>query len=68
MAGWRHRQGLRPRPHRPHRRRRHRRLHRRWLFAQLGIGFGGGLFGAILSATIGAIVLLLTIGLVRRSA
>jgi uncharacterized membrane protein YeaQ/YmgE (transglycosylase-associated protein family) len=38
-----------------------------WLFPQFGLGFDG-LLGAIVSATIGAIVLLLLIGLVRRVA
>ena len=38
-----------------------------WLLPQLGFGMGG-LLGAIVSATIGAIILLLLIGLVRRVA
>lgn len=38
-----------------------------WLLPQLGFGMSG-LLGAIVSATIGAIVLLLLIGLVRKVA
>ncbi len=38
-----------------------------WLLPQLGFGVGG-LLGAIVSATIGAIILLLLIGLVRKVA
>ncbi len=38
-----------------------------WLMPMLGLGMGG-LVGQIVSATIGAIVLLLLIGLVRRVA
>jgi len=36
-----------------------------WLFPQLGIHFASSLIAAIVSATIGAVVLLLIIGLVR---
>jgi len=38
-----------------------------WLLPQLGFGIGG-LLGSIVSATIGAIILLLLIGLVRKFA
>jgi uncharacterized membrane protein YeaQ/YmgE (transglycosylase-associated protein family) len=38
-----------------------------WLLPQLGFGIGG-LLGQIVSATIGAIILLFLIGLVRRVA
>ncbi len=38
-----------------------------WLLPQLGFGMGG-LLGSIVSATIGAIILLFLIGLVRRVA
>ncbi len=38
-----------------------------WLFGQLGIFVGAGIIGVILSATIGAVVLLLIIKLVRRA-
>jgi uncharacterized membrane protein YeaQ/YmgE (transglycosylase-associated protein family) len=37
-----------------------------WLLAMFGIFIGGGLIGAIINATIGAIVLLAIVGLVRR--
>ena len=36
-----------------------------WLFAQMHIHFASGLIAAIVSATIGAVVLLLIIGLIR---
>ena len=38
-----------------------------WLFGQLGIFVGAGIIGVILSATVGAVVLLLIIKLVRRA-
>ena len=38
-----------------------------WLFGQLGIFVGAGIIGVIISATIGAVVLLLIIKLVRRA-
>ncbi len=38
-----------------------------WLLPQLGIQLGAGLIGVIVSATIGAVVLLLVFRLVRRS-
>ena len=37
-----------------------------WLLPRLGIHFGAHLLGQIISATIGAIVLLLILGLFRR--
>jgi len=36
-----------------------------WLLPQLGIHFGSGMIAAIVNATIGALILLLIIGLVR---
>jgi uncharacterized membrane protein YeaQ/YmgE (transglycosylase-associated protein family) len=36
-----------------------------WLFAQMGIHFASGLIGAIVSATLGAVILLLLIRLIR---
>jgi uncharacterized membrane protein YeaQ/YmgE (transglycosylase-associated protein family) len=38
-----------------------------WLLPKLGIALGGGIIAAIVNATIGAVVLLLIIGLVRRA-
>jgi uncharacterized membrane protein YeaQ/YmgE (transglycosylase-associated protein family) len=38
-----------------------------WLLPQLGIVIGSGLVGAIVNATIGAILLLLILGFVTRS-
>jgi len=38
-----------------------------WIFATLGIFIGMGLIGAIISATIGAVVLVAVIRLVRRA-
>ena len=37
-----------------------------WLLPQLGIVIGGGIIASIINATIGAVILLLIIGLVRR--
>lgn len=37
-----------------------------WLFPQLGIHFGAGLVSAIINATLGALILLLVLGLFRR--
>jgi len=37
-----------------------------WLFPQFGIHFGSGIFAAIINATLGALILLLVIGLFRR--
>lgn len=37
-----------------------------WLFDLLGLSVGGGLIGALITATVGAIVLLLLLRLVRR--
>lgn len=39
----------------------------RWIFATLGIFIGLGLIGAIISATIGAVILVAIIRLVRRA-
>ncbi len=39
-----------------------------WLFGALGIGAGYGIVSAILGATVGAVVLLLIIKLLRRTA
>lgn len=39
-----------------------------WLFGALGIGAGYGIISAILGATVGAVVLLLVIKLLRRTA
>lgn len=36
-----------------------------WLFPQLGWGVGGGFFWAILHATIGAVILLILIRIIR---
>jgi uncharacterized membrane protein YeaQ/YmgE (transglycosylase-associated protein family) len=38
-----------------------------WLLPKLGIALGGGIVAAIVNATIGAVVLLLVVGLVRRA-
>ena len=38
-----------------------------WLFPKLGIQLGAGLVRAILNATIGAVILLLLIRLIRRA-
>ncbi len=37
-----------------------------WLLPRLGIAIGGGIVAAIINAMIGAIILLVIIGLVRR--
>jgi uncharacterized membrane protein YeaQ/YmgE (transglycosylase-associated protein family) len=39
-----------------------------WLLPKLGLFTGGGILGEIISATIGAVVLLILIGFVRRVA
>ena len=39
-----------------------------WLFGALGIGAGYGIVSAILGATVGAVLLLLVIKLLRRTA
>jgi uncharacterized membrane protein YeaQ/YmgE (transglycosylase-associated protein family) len=36
-----------------------------WLFPQLGIRFGAGIISAIISATLGAVILLIIVRLVR---
>lgn len=38
-----------------------------WIFASLGIFIGMGLIGAVISATIGAVILVAIIRLVRRA-
>lgn len=38
-----------------------------WLFPRLGIQLGAGLLRAILDATIGAVILLLVVRLIRRA-
>ena len=38
-----------------------------WLLAKLGIFIGGGILAAIINATIGAIVLLLLLRLIKRA-
>jgi uncharacterized membrane protein YeaQ/YmgE (transglycosylase-associated protein family) len=38
-----------------------------WLLPQLGIAIGGGMVAAIINATIGAVVLLVIIGLIKRA-
>lgn len=37
-----------------------------WLFPQIGVFLGTGIVGSIVNATLGAILLLLVLGLVRR--
>ena len=39
-----------------------------WLFGRLGLFHGDGLLGEIIGATVGAVVLLLLIRLIRRTA
>jgi uncharacterized membrane protein YeaQ/YmgE (transglycosylase-associated protein family) len=38
-----------------------------WLFGALGIFIGAGIIGAIISATVGAVILLAIIRLIKRS-
>jgi len=38
-----------------------------WLLPRLGIVIGGGTISAIINATIGAVILLVIIGLIRRA-
>ena len=38
-----------------------------WLLPRIGIVIGGGMIAAIINATIGAVVLLVIIGLIRRA-
>jgi uncharacterized membrane protein YeaQ/YmgE (transglycosylase-associated protein family) len=38
-----------------------------WLLPRIGIFIGGSIIGAIINATIGAVVLLLIIGLIKRA-
>jgi uncharacterized membrane protein YeaQ/YmgE (transglycosylase-associated protein family) len=37
-----------------------------WLFGLVGVSFGGGIFGTLLTAVIGAVVLIFIIRLIRR--
>ena len=37
-----------------------------WLLPQIGIVIGGGMIASIINATIGAVVLLVILGLIRR--
>jgi len=38
-----------------------------WLLPRIGVFIGGGIIGSIVNATIGAVVLLVIIGLVKRA-
>ena len=38
-----------------------------WLLGYLGISIGGGIIASIINATIGAVILLFIIGLVKRA-
>jgi uncharacterized membrane protein YeaQ/YmgE (transglycosylase-associated protein family) len=38
-----------------------------WLLPRIGIAIGGGIVASIINATIGAVVLLVIIGLIRRA-
>jgi len=38
-----------------------------WLFPRLGIAIGGGMIASIINATLGAVILLVIIGLIRRA-
>ena len=38
-----------------------------WLLPRIGVFIGGGIIGSIVNATIGAVVLLIIIGLVKRA-
>ncbi|RWK59511.1 MAG: GlsB/YeaQ/YmgE family stress response membrane protein, partial [Mesorhizobium sp.] len=38
-----------------------------WLFPRLGFAIGGGIFAAIIHATIGAVILLVLIKLVKQA-
>jgi uncharacterized membrane protein YeaQ/YmgE (transglycosylase-associated protein family) len=38
-----------------------------WLLPQIGIVIGGGMIAAIINATIGAVILLFVIGLIKRA-
>jgi uncharacterized membrane protein YeaQ/YmgE (transglycosylase-associated protein family) len=38
-----------------------------WMLPQIGIVIGGGIIAAIINATIGAVVLLVVIGLIKRA-
>jgi uncharacterized membrane protein YeaQ/YmgE (transglycosylase-associated protein family) len=38
-----------------------------WLLPRIGIVIGGGIFASIINATIGAVILLVIIGLIKRA-
>ena len=38
-----------------------------WLLPRLGIAIGGGMIASIINATIGAVILLVILGLIRRA-
>lgn len=38
-----------------------------WLFPRLGVSLGGGWIGAILSSTLGAVIVLLVLRVIRRA-
>ena len=38
-----------------------------WLLPQIGIVIGGGMIAAVINATIGAVILLFAIGLIKRA-
>lgn len=38
-----------------------------WLFGQLGLNFGGGILGTLITAFLGAVILLFLIGLIKKS-
>jgi uncharacterized membrane protein YeaQ/YmgE (transglycosylase-associated protein family) len=38
-----------------------------WLFSQLGVSAGAGILGSIITSTVGAAVLLLIIGLIKKA-
>jgi len=38
-----------------------------WLLPRIGIVIGGGILGSIINATIGAVVLLVIVGLIKRA-
>ncbi len=38
-----------------------------WLFPTLGLHLGGGILASIIAATLGAVILLVIVGLIRRA-
>ncbi len=38
-----------------------------WLFPTLGLHLGGGILASIIAATLGAVILLMIVGLIRRA-